>query len=315
MIKASSIHKFMPLVSAILFIAAIFVVRHEIKVYHWQDIKTALLNIPRPVAMLSLLFTISSYISLFFYDYLALGYVNKSLPRRAVALASFFSFALSHNVGHALFSGGSMRYRLYTNWGISAAAIAKIVIFCAATYIVGLLTCIVVLYPFSPEKELVAQGLPEGGIKTVVLVSSVVLALWWGNVLIFRKGATLKGVNISFPSFKLAMGQVIAACADILLAAAALYVILSHYVPVPVHTFLFFFALSQLAGYLSQVPGGIGVFEGSMMFLISNHFPSSQVLAALIAYRAIYYLFPLVVAGVGLLSYELRLHRRFYSSN
>src|SRR6185312_263049 len=85
-----------------------------------------------------------------------------------------------------------------------------------------------------------------------------------------------------------------------------LYVLLIHHSEISLSAFLTLFLLAQLIGVVSQVPGGIGIFEGSFLFLLQGQLPTAHVLAALMAFRAIYYFAPLALASVILMVYEFR---------
>jgi phosphatidylglycerol lysyltransferase len=134
------INRIAPLVSFAVFFVALAVVRHEIRTYHWDEIEGALRGMPWLMLLAMAVLTLLSYAALSLYDRLALEYAGEKLPYYKVLLTSFMGYALSNNVGHSLISGGSIRYRFYSNWGISAVAIAKIILFCSATYFIGIMT-------------------------------------------------------------------------------------------------------------------------------------------------------------------------------
>ena len=111
------------------------------------------------------------------------------------------------------------------------------------------------------------------------------------------------------PGFSLALRQLLAALLDLLLASLVMYLPLSHFTGMPFGDFLVLYVFAQLAGLISMVPGGIGVFEGSFIFLASSHYAAPHIIAALIIYRVVYYFMPLLLAGFMLAAYELRLQR------
>src|SRR5512139_1973995 len=136
----NTLQKLTPAISLVLFTVAILAVYHEIEVYRWRDIRQALHDFPLPLMALCGGATVLSYVALSFYDYLALEYAAEKLPYRRVLFTSFLSYAISNNVGHAWLSGGSMRYRLYSGWGMPGVAIAKVVLFCTVSYFLGAVT-------------------------------------------------------------------------------------------------------------------------------------------------------------------------------
>ena len=305
----STLHKLTPAISLVLFTLAILVVHHEIGVYHWQDIRHALQDFPLLLMAMCGVFTLLSYIALSFYDYLALEYAGEKLPYRRVLFTSFLSYSISNNVGHAWLSGGSMRYRLYSGWGMPGISIAKVVLFCTVSYFLGAVTIMVGGYAFSPDHKLITDRLPAGSVQTAVILGSVLLTAWWTIVAFYRKPITIKGFSLPVPEFSLALRQLLAALLDLLLASLVMYLPLSHYTGMPFGDFLVLYIFAQLAGLISMVPGGIGIFEGSFIFLASGHYSAPHIIAALIIYRAVYYFMPLLLASFMLAAYELPLQR------
>lgn len=308
--------KLLPFISLALLIVAGVVIHHEIHLYHWQEIKSDLLGIPTQTLFGMAGLTLLGYLALSLYDYLALEYAGEKLPYQRVLLTSFLGYAISNNVGHSLVSGGSLRFRLYSGWGISATAIAKVVIFCSVTYIIGALTMMVGSYLLLPGQVQTLHNLSGQHLLPLMIAAAVgLLLLWWGLVLFYRRPVTIRAFSLNVPGLSLAVRQNLVALLDLLLAAAALYLAICHYAEMPFTSFLLIFIIAQLAGLFSQVPGGIGIFEGSFLLLTSGDYPSSQILAALIAFRAVYYFSPLLVAGILLAIYELKPHTWFASDS
>lgn len=303
----NALHKLTPAISLFLFAAAAFAVRHEIKIYHWQDVRQALQHFPVTLMAACGAVTLLSYVALSFYDYLALEYAGEKLSYRRVLFTSFLSYAFSNNVGHAWLSGGSLRYRLYSGWGISGISIAKVVLFCTMSYFLGALTLMVGGYVFSPDHVALAGRLSAGWVRTIIAAGSALLVAWWWGVAFYRRPITVKGFSLSIPQFSLALRQLAAALLDLMMASLAMYLPLSHFTNMPFGDFIVLYIFAQLAGLISMVPGGFGVFEGSFILLASGHYAPAHLIAALIIYRTIYYFMPLLLAGLMLALYELRI--------
>lgn len=300
------LHRFSPFISLGLFALAMVVVHHEIKVYHWQEIKGALFALPPLLFVGACGLTLLGYAVLSFYDRLGLEYAGTKLSYPRVFLVSFLSYAISNNVGYAWLSGGALRVRMYSSWGVPAVAIAKVIVFCGITYFIGAATLLAGSYFLAPDLSLLQSEGQRSAIQISILLALFFLVVWAALVVFCRKPITLKWVSIILPRPWLAARQWVVALIDVMIASLVLYLPLSHFIQVPFSEFVTIFVAAQLLGLLSQVPGGIGVFEGSFLLLASNQFPSSYVLAALISYRAIYFFFPLSLAGVLLGIYELR---------
>jgi phosphatidylglycerol lysyltransferase len=298
--------KLAPLVSLLLVLAAGFIIHHELRAYHWHDIQHALADLsPRTLALM-LAATAAGYAVLTFYDWLGLEYGGAKLPYPRVALVSFLSYALSNTIGYAPVSGGSMRLRMYTAWGVSAPAVGKVILFCAFTYFIGALLLLLAGYGLSLKVAGFALPLPDRVLPLVVAVAVLALLGWAALVCFVRGEVTLRGVPFALPRPWLALRQALAAVADLLLASLVLYLPLMEATGMSYPAFLLLYIAAQMVGLFSQVPGGMGVFEGSFLFLTAGQYPATQILAALIAYRILYYFVPLVLAGLLLVAYELR---------
>ena len=308
MASRDKLTRYLPVISFVLFAVAIAIVHHEINAYRWNDIRRTLMDFPAGLMAVCTGITLMGYIALSFYDFLALRYTRENLPYRRVLLTSFLSYAISNNIGHAWISGGSMRYRLYSGWGLPGISIAKIVMFCSITYVIGALTIMVGSYVFIPDHILLTDKLPHITVSAVIWAGAVLLAAWWGLVIGYRRPVTIKGISVSFPEFTLAVYQLLIALLDLLLASLVMYIPLSHFTAMSFADFLVLYIMAQLMGLVSMVPGGIGIFEGSFLFLASGRYPASDILASLIIYRAVYYFLPLLLAGITLAAYELRSH-------
>ncbi len=125
------INRLTPIIGIVLFSVAVMIVHHELEIYHWHEISGAITALPWPTLLGAAALTLLGYTTLTYYDWLALEYAGAKLPYRRVALTSFLSYSISNNVGHALLTGGSMRYRLYSSWGLQPTTIAKVIGFTA----------------------------------------------------------------------------------------------------------------------------------------------------------------------------------------
>ncbi|HUQ35635.1 MAG TPA: bifunctional lysylphosphatidylglycerol flippase/synthetase MprF [Aestuariivirga sp.] len=300
------LQKLSPLIGIVPVGLAIAVVHHEVSIYHLQDIKNDLFGLPSYVIASMIGLTLISYLLLSLYDFLALEYAGEKLIYAKVLLTSFLSYVISNNVGHALISGGSMRYRLYSRWGISTGSIVKVIVFCAMTYLLGAATILMGVGIAEPARLNSGQALPFGSVYIILCLAAGLLLTWWGFIFLHDKPIALRGHTVSVPSPWLAARQTLLGLADIFVASLVLFLPLLHMVEMPYSTFIIIYMLAQLAGLLSQIPGGLGVFEASFLFLASSQYPASGLLAALVAYRVAYYFLPLMFAAPVLAVFELR---------
>lgn len=247
--------------------------------------------------------TVLNYAALTMYDFIAFAYIGKTLSRWRVAGASFLAYAIANNVGFAMLSGASVRYRFYTRWGITAEELSRVMFSYLITFWLGLLVLGGLSLAVSPLAGAgVTLAVPVGWCLVGVSVAYVVATA------IRREPLRVGRFEALLPSTRVALAQLSASVVDWTLAGAVFYVLLPANGP-PFLAVLGAFLAAQLLALASHVPGGIGVFEGLMVLLLGPFFTSSftsgQLLPSLIAYRAVYYLLPLCVALVALLADEV----------
>jgi phosphatidylglycerol lysyltransferase len=293
-------------VGLLLFGLALHVLRAELRAVTWRELSRDILQVPLSRLILALALTWINYTILTGYDFLALVYIGRRLPAANVAAASFLSYAVSNNVGFAMLSGASVRYRFYTRWGLTGEELSRIVFSYSVTFWLGLLALGGLSLVVNPAASL--EGISSGWTSAIgwVLMSSaagylVAAASGRGPVRLFR-------LEFPLPRLPVAAGQLLLSAADWALAGSVLFVLLPAG-SVPFVVFLGAFLAAILIGMASHVPGGLGVFEGLLVILLKPYIASGDLLPALVVYRAVYYLLPFVVALVGLVADELRQRR------
>ena len=179
------------------------------------------------------------------------------------------------------------------------------VTFSGFTYLVACFFLVIVGYLLTPDHAF-GDGSVSKMTTTITMVCSVIgLGIYFWASLFYKKPFVIKGIAFEMPSFKMALAQVFIGGADILLASLVLYFSLIPFVDIPFDVFIGVFLIAQVLGVFSQVPGGLGVFEGLFMFIIPGEHNQAMLFGALIAYRIIYYLLPLVFSAIMLIVYEL----------
>jgi len=289
--------------SVIVFCLALWVLQRALDEYDLSDIARALHSISWPAIFAAVAATLLSYWALTGFDSLAVRYVGRSLPYRQVALASFVSQAISNSTGFAALTGTSIRYRLYSNAGISGGDVGRMVAFCALTFSLGSASVVGAAMLFEPRPVSIALTLKPLLVQAIGAI--IVLALA-GYAIATTRGArkvTIGRWSVALPSWKMTGAQTVLAAIDLALAATALYVLLPHHGALAFPAFLGLYAVALFAGVLSHVPGGLGVFEGLMVLLLPQ-LPATHVLGALVIYRLVYNLLPLVVAALMLAAFE-----------
>ena len=277
----------------------------QLSKYEWEDIKSAVLSIPAHNLWYACLASFCGYVALSSYDFLALRYIKRKLAAWKWIFVGFIGFSVSNNAGHAIVSGGAIRYRLYTRWRFHGTDIVKMVTFSGFTYLVACFFLIICGYLITPDHAFGDGSVSKMTTAVTALVSFIGLALYFWAALYYKKPFIIKGVEFDMPSFKMALAQVFIGGADILMASLVLYFALIAFVDIPFDTFIGVFIIAQVLGVFSQVPGGLGVFETLFMYIIPGEHNQAMLFGALIAYRLIYYLLPLVISALVLVSYEI----------
>ena len=294
------------LLGLLLFAAMLWVFHHELRQSHYHDIVQHIAAIPARQVALAFLFTVLNYLVLTGYDVLALRYLHYPLGYSKIALASFLGYAFSHNIGFALLSSASVRYRLYSTWGLSAGEIATVVAFNGVTFWLGVLLLGGLAFVWEPLSLPPALQLPF--FSSVYPLGVLFLLLATGYLLFSAYRTTpltFRAWELPVPPPRLAFAQVALSSVDWMLAASVLYVLLPATDSLSYPFFLSVYIIAQIVGVTSQVPGGLGVLETVVVLLLSPHLPTPAILGSLVVYRGIYYLLPLAIAIVLLALHEL----------
>ncbi len=298
------LHRLAPVVGLVAFTATGLSIHHEFRGVHYHELREAFRSIPSTHIAIAAALAAAGYFLLTLYDVLAFRYASLAMPYRRLAMASFSGYALSNNVGYSFLSGGAIRYRLYSNWGVAAGDIARVIAFCTLTGWIGFATMGGLACLIEPDGAL-PSVFPAGlrvplGVALTALTAGYLIASLSG-----RSEIGWKSWSIELPKGRLAVLQVLLGMADLSVVAVMVYSLLTFDQPIGFFSFAGFFMLALLAGLVSQVPGGVGVFETVLMACLAPYAPSTRVLTTLIVFRVLYYLLPLVVAMVALGAYEM----------
>ena len=290
------LHNLSPFIGVILFGVALFVIHHKLRQYHVHDIINEASQIPIASLLLAALLTFLDYFVLTGYDALALRYIKHPLKYTKIALASFTGYAFSHNT--TIVGGSAVRYRIYSSLGISASNVAKLVVFCGLTFWLGFFFIGGLFFTLQPHQMPASFHLPFSTDRPLGFLFLAAVFVYLSAVLFFRKPLRIRGWEFQTPPFGISLGQIAIASLDWALAAAVLYVLLPGHIGLTYAEFLGLFLLAQIAGLVSTVPGGLGVFETVILLLLSDYATPTALIGSLLLYRVIYYLLPLTVASV-----------------
>ncbi len=291
----------------VLFLVAAWIVHRQVTAHPLREIVDSMRDMPPGLVLIACVLTVLNYTMLSGYDWLGVKYAGHKVPYRRILIASLIGYAISNNTGHALVTGTSVRYRFYNAAGVPGWDILKIAVFSALTFVIAAFTLEAGLSLFMPDAMKQGQNAPTL-VHGATLLSAAGLGIYWSAVLLMRGPLRIKSYEFRMPTPSIALMQTGIGVAEMILSAVILYIFLSVDSPMPFAGFLAIYVLALLAGLISQVPGGLGVFEGAFIWLAGPEFSSADILSALVMYRIVYYFLPLALAALGMFFYELRHH-------
>ena len=292
-----------------LFLAALVVLRRELSATSWKAINAGIASTPKSQILIALGLTGLNYLVLTAYDFLAFASIGRRLSAWRIGVTSFLAYAIANNVGFAMLSGASVRYRFYTRWGLGAEDLSRIVFSYSTTFWLGLLALgglSLALGPL-PTADLIpgaALAAPIGWLLLAISIGFVVLTA------VKTEPLQVGSLELPLPPPAVATAQWITSSVDWILAGTVLYVLVPS--GVPFFAVLGAFLSAQLIGLVSHVPGGAGVFETVLVLLLRPYVSSADLIVPLLLYRVVYYLLPFGIALVGLIADEVR-QRRVYA--
>jgi len=288
-----------PVIGLALFVVAGFALSHELRGQSLASILQAMEQVPAWRLVLAITFVVISYVALAFYDGLAFQFLKERVPFKSIFLVSFISHTITNSVGFGVLTGTSVRFRFYAARGVSMGQILKIVAFGTLTFFLGFSAILGVVLTVFPPAIPVDFSLPFHSTRIlglIFLTITVAYLLWSG----FHNGKTFRlfGYAFSFPPLRVSLLQILVAFAEWISVAMIVYCLLSSAASLPFTHFLGMYLLALFVGIVSQVPGGLGVFESVLLALLPADIPLSEVVAALLIYRVIYYILPLILAVI-----------------
>lgn len=257
---------------------------------------------------LALAATAIGYAALVGYDALALRMIGKAVPRPVVALGGFLGYAFGNTIGISVISGGAVRYRIYSTYGLDAFDIATISGYLAAAIGTGL--TLIGLAALSLHPEVISQVSTLS--PQIIRFSALGLVLILGGAILFisARGRKIRlwRLTLKLPPPRSLVAQMGLTLIDVVAAAFALWILMPVGTP-DLGSFIAIYAIAMMMGILSHVPGGIGVFETIVLATLPPSVPVTQAAAALVLFRIIYYLLPFVLGFIVVSLNEMRFAR------
>lgn len=302
-------HKLKPYLTVIFLGIVGYLLYESLSEVKWSEVGGAIKKVTLKAVLISFGLAILNYFILTSYDYLAFRYLEiKKMNYLKVLPSAFISYVFNLNLG-ALIGGLGFRYRIYTNWGVEKSKIPLVVLFSTLSNWLGYVFLLSVILILKPHKIIDLVDLP---IWLVYLVGAISLLLVISYLILCYKRyeMSFKEHHFTFPKISLAFLQLVLSILQWLLISSIIFFLLSSLeAPILYEQVLFTCLMASIAGVVSHVPAGLGVLEA--VFLKMNFdTPNSLILVALLTYRFVYYLLPLILALPGYLFMEIYQKKR-----
>jgi uncharacterized membrane protein YbhN (UPF0104 family) len=292
--------------TAFLIAVLLLLVRYA-RTVDWGAVRESMAELPRPVLMTAFLFGAISHLVYSLLDLVGRHYTGHRLPKRKVMQISFISYAFNLNLG-SLVGGIGFRYRLYGKLGVRYGNITRIVTLSMLTNWLGYVLLAGLVFTIAPLQLPPTWAMDSEELRLLgvgLLAFSVVYLLLCAFSR--RRRWVVRGHEIDLPSVRMAFTQLAISCTHWTTMAAVPWVLLQGQVNYP--TVLSVLLVAAIAGVITHIPGGLGVIEAVFIALLSHRVPEHQLLGALLAYRAVFYLTPLLVGALMYLKVEMRTRR------
>src|ERR1700744_869135 len=258
----------------------------------------ALTDIPPHHIALAALCVVCAFCTLTFYDFFALRTIGKKhVPYRIAALSSFTSYSIGHNIGATVFTGGAIRFRIYSDFGLSAIDVAKICFLSGPTLWLGNLFVLGFGMAWHPEAASAMDLLPAAINRLIALgcLAGIGAYVTWLVTGKSRRELGQNGWKVVLPSARLTLLQMLIGVVDLGFCALAMYLLIPADPHIDFISLAVVFILATLLGFASHAPGSLGVFDAAMLVALPE-FGREQLLATLLVFRVLYFLIPFGLA-------------------
>lgn len=278
---------------------------NEFDDHGYGAVRDAFRNLGAGQIALTVLLGLASYACLIGFDAIGLRRSGKRLHPARVGITAFLAHTLGQTLGFAALTGGAVRLRGYGSAGLGLAEIGQVVLMSTLGFMFGAWLLLSLAFLLEPGAAALALPVPA---QVVRAIGALGLLAYAGTVLLVgREGRSfhIRGHGLWLPDRRTMLGVTALSVVELVLASAAFYVLLPMDTPTGLPGFVGLYLVAVLAGLVSSVPAGLGVFEWSLLKLLPQVAPAA-VLAAALIYRVTYYVLPLLLATVLAVAPALR---------
>jgi uncharacterized membrane protein YbhN (UPF0104 family) len=292
------LHRLGILLSLIIIAIAAVVLYRKLHNINVGKVLTAMVTVEYRDVVISALFVAAGYFTLTFYDLFALRTIGrKDVPYRIAALAGFTSYSIGHNVGASVFTGGAVRYRIYSAYGLNAIDVAKICFLAGLTFWLGNAAVLGLGISYHPEAAASIDMLPpwlNRMLAMMIIVGLVAYVVWvWTQPRKVGRGPW----TVMLPGGPLTLLQIAIGIIDLGFCALAMYVLVPDEPNLGFVVVAVIFVSATLLGFASHSPGGLGVFDAAMLVGLWQ-MDREELLGGMLLFRVLYYLSPFVISVI-----------------
>ncbi|WP_213770156.1 YbhN family protein [Bradyrhizobium sp. dw_78] len=261
-------------------------------------ILTALADTKPHYVTLAALCVVGAFCTLTFYDFFALRTIGKNqVPYRIAAMSAFTSYTIGHNIGATVFTGGAIRFRIYSDFGLSAIDVAKICFLSGLTFWLGNLLVLGFGLTWHPSAAGAMDLLPPAVNRLIALGCLAGIAAYFVWLVLGKERRELgqNGWKVVLPSAKLTLLQMLIGVVDLGFCALAMYLLMPQQPHIDFISLAVVFILATLLGFASHAPGSLGVFDAAMLVALPE-FGREQLVATLVVFRILYFVIPFGIA-------------------
>ncbi len=277
----------------------------ELRGISFADVATSFVAIPVLHWALAIVSTFVAYGALAWYDRIGLAHLGRRLSWAFISLTSFTTYALSHNIGASVLSGAVVRYRAYSTKGLSMAEVGVLVAFCSFTFFLGTVLMGGFVLTFEPQILQRWTDAPDWAGRLIGLAMLSGVGVYMAGSLFHFPPLKIGGFELVYPRPPIAARQLFAAPLELIGAAGIIYFALPTAGNPGFFIVLGIFLASFSIALISHAPGGLGVLEFAFVKAMPDA-PLAQLLAALIVFRLLYLILPLLFALVMVVLFERR---------
>ena len=292
------LHKMGVVISIAVIGTACYVLYHMLRGIDVAEVIDAIKETEPTQIALAALFVAAGYFTLTFYDWFAVRAIGRTdVPYRVNAMAGFTSYSIGHNVGASVFTGGAVRYRIYSAWGLNAIDVAKVCFLAGLTFWLGNAAVLGIGIAWHPEAAANVDQLPIWLNRTAAILTLAGLigyVIWvWTKPRVVGRGPW----TVTLPRGSLTLLQIGIGIVDLGCCALAMYMLTPEEANPGFVTVAVVFVSATLLGFASHSPGGLGVFDAAMLVGLAQ-MDREDLLAGMLLFRMLYYIAPFILSVI-----------------